>query len=1019
MPTFIRRLSPLFVLVFLAILAGTPLRAYPVTITINVTFFDVPGEMDPLGLGLDGNITGTITTTLDSVTSSGGSYTYNGARVSVSIPMLNLSGLGESGSVTVNTDGTISAAFSESSQSFSATLVIPGLTLPTPSAYAFGTKNFSSPSSLVSYNLFGSSGTVGVTGTISALGLTASPLTGISATATQNGSAPAPQSISVTSNNPASAAIAYTATVSPSSATWLTLTGGSGSTPGTVTANFNTSLAPGTYTASVLINDAGDTVGPLSIPVTYTVTGTGGGGGSSGLQVSPGTVTFNFFLPTSVSGSQTVSVTSTGAAAAFTASVTGSSAITVTPTSGTTPDTLTIKGNGSALSNGTYNATVTLTTGSGITTIPVIINVTGGSGTGGGASPIGLNPSSLTFNVNPGETNPPSQTVKLTSVSPVSFTVGNVALYLPITPLSGTTPATLTVPIDVANLTPGTHTDYVQILSGNTSAELIVTVNVGSVTLSSTTTSLLYAYPPTSTSPLTQVVTVTQSGSAAAVPLVATPSASWLSATISGDTVTITANPDGQAQGTLTGNVVISSPLGSNSVTIPVTFSLNSAPPGLITVMPTSIAFAYQTNGAIPPSQGITVSAQPLASGITFTAFGASWLSISSGVANGFQITGTLTVNPQGLAPGVYTGSVLVGGTNFVNAPYFVPVTLAVSTSSTFAVSPTTLTFSDQPGGTPPASQTIALSSSVSNFITVSSNVPWISVTPASSTTPATFTVTANPGTMANGSYNGIISFVGGGLTAQTVQVPVALDIAAVSAPILNAVTNAESYLTSPESPGSFVALWGVGLGPTPSVPLQLTNATTVATNAGGTQVFANGIPCPILFTSNQQVNAILPFSLAGQSSAILTVQYQGVMSNALTIPIAPSDPGLFALDGTGQGGGAILNQDLSVNSSTNPAAAGAVVVLFGGGAGQTSPAGSDGLIVPGTAPFPVPALPVTATVAGQPAQILYAGDAPDLVSGVLQVNLVIPAGTPSGPQPVVITVGTASSQPNLDVYVQ
>jgi uncharacterized protein (TIGR03437 family) len=63
--------------------------------------------------------------------------------------------------------------------------------------------------------------------------------------------------------------------------------------------------------------------------------------------------------------------------------------------------------------------------------------------------------------------------------------------------------------------------------------------------------------------------------------------------------------------------------------------------------------------------------------------------------------------------------------------------------------------------------------------------------------------------------------------------------------------------------------------------------------------------------------------------------------------------------------------------------------------------------------------LPVTATIAGQPADILYAGDAPDLVSGVLQVNVVIPPGTPSGPQPVVITVGTASSQANLNVWVQ
>jgi len=1014
MTSSFRRITPLLI-ILLALVAGSPLFAYPVAITINVTFSELPGctagdACDPIGLGA-GGITGTIATTLDSATASGSSATYP-ATVYLTIPQLeNLipANTQESGSITISTNGQITANFAKGQYSFSASVVVPGLSLPTPSASAFGTKSFSAPASTTSYDLGGTTGEIGVTGTITATGLTATPLSGISASATENGTAPTPEAISVSSNG---AAVNYTASVSPSSATWLTLTGASGTTPGTVSANFNTALPPGAYTASVLINDTGDSVGPISIPVTYTVSSAGGGG--SALHVSPGSVTFNFFLPSSVNGSETVAVTSTGAAAGYTATVSGASFITVTPSSGTTPGSITIKGSGTGLTNGTYHATVNLSSSVGDVSIPVTINVTGGSG-GGGVSPITISPNTLTFNVTPG-INPAPQTAKLTSASPVSFTVGNVDLYLPISPLSGTTPATISVPVDVNDLTPGTHIDYVQVQTGGTYAELTVTVNVASVSLSSTTAALAYMYPATAGAPLTQTLTIVQSSGGAAVPLVVTPSVPWLTATVSGDTVSITANPNGLAQETVTGSVVITSPLGSNSVTIPVTFTLNSPPPGLLSVAPAALAFAYQVNGAVPPPQVLTVSALPAGSAVTLSAFGAAWLSVSS--------VGVVSVNPSGLVPGVYTGSVRINGTNFANAPDFVPVTLTVSNTSTFGVSPATLTFSYQPNGAAPASQTLAVASTVSNFITATANVPWISISPAAvspaASTPASLTITAVPGAMANGAYSGVITLSGGGAIAQVINVPVTLDIAAVATPVLTAITNAESYATSAGSPGGLIALWGTGLGPNIAVPLQLATATTVATTAGGTEVLANGIPCPILFSSDFQVNAILPFSLAGQTSTLITVSYQGVISNALTLAIDPAAPGLFSLDGSGAGGGAILNSDLSVNTPTNPAPAGSIVVLYGGGAGQTNPAGSDGVIVPPTNPIPAPVLPVTATIAGQSAQVLYAGDAPDLVSGVLQVNVVIPPGTPSGPQPVVITVGgTASSQANLLVNVQ
>jgi len=88
---------------------------------------------------------------------------------------------------------------------------------------------------------------------------------------------------------------------------------------------------------------------------------------------------------------------------------------------------------------------------------------------------------------------------------------------------------------------------------------------------------------------------------------------------------------------------------------------------------------------------------------------------------------------------------------------------------------------------------------------------------------------------------------------------------------------------------------------------------------------------------------------------------------------------------------------------------------LYGTGEGQTIPAGVDGGV--NTSVYPKPVLSVTAMVGGQPAQILYAGAAPDFVAGVLQVDIQIPAGV-SGTVPLQLTIGTASTPSGLTVTV-
>jgi uncharacterized protein (TIGR03437 family) len=133
--------------------------------------------------------------------------------------------------------------------------------------------------------------------------------------------------------------------------------------------------------------------------------------------------------------------------------------------------------------------------------------------------------------------------------------------------------------------------------------------------------------------------------------------------------------------------------------------------------------------------------------------------------------------------------------------------------------------------------------------------------------------------------------------------------------------------------------------------------------------------------------------------------------------------PGLFTQNASGSGPGAILNQDNSVNKPGNRAAKGSIVQVFLTGEGATDPAGVTGAITAATLPppqvTPAPLLPIGVTINGQPALYVYAGEAPGLVAGMMQLNVQIPANAPSGDLPILVSVGGNWSQQGVTVSVQ
>jgi len=233
----------------------------------------------------------------------------------------------------------------------------------------------------------------------------------------------------------------------------------------------------------------------------------------------------------------------------------------------------------------------------------------------------------------------------------------------------------------------------------------------------------------------------------------------------------------------------------------------------------------------------------------------------------------------------------------------------------------------------------------------------------------------------------------------------------------IGAVTNAASSISGPVAPGEVLVLYGSGLGPAQLTQYRLDPTSgLVGTSLAGTSVIFNGTPGPVLYTSATQVAAVAPYSIAGANVQV-SVSYQGATSAPLTLPVAPVAPALFTADSSGKGQAAASNQDGTLNGATHPAKVGSYISLWLTGAGQTNPAGVNGL--PGAAPLPQPAAAVSVTIGGQSVTPQYAGQAPTAVAGVMQINAQIPSGIQTGNAvPVVVQVGGVSTQAGVTVAV-
>jgi uncharacterized protein (TIGR03437 family) len=239
--------------------------------------------------------------------------------------------------------------------------------------------------------------------------------------------------------------------------------------------------------------------------------------------------------------------------------------------------------------------------------------------------------------------------------------------------------------------------------------------------------------------------------------------------------------------------------------------------------------------------------------------------------------------------------------------------------------------------------------------------------------------------------------------------------VSALTIPSVTGIVNSASYTGAAVAPGEIVAIFGQSIGPQSVTVGSFENAGNPNTELYGTQVTFNGVPAPLIYTSSGSAAAIVPFEIAGTTQADVVVSYNGRAATTQTVNLTDAAPGIFTADASGSGPGAILNADYTLNSSGNPAAAGSIAVIYATGGGQTNPGSTSGTVTTQATPL---AAGVSATIGGQAAKVLYAGNAGGEVAGVVQINLRIPSGI-SGTLPVVVTIAGHASQSTVTIAIQ
>jgi uncharacterized protein (TIGR03437 family) len=183
---------------------------------------------------------------------------------------------------------------------------------------------------------------------------------------------------------------------------------------------------------------------------------------------------------------------------------------------------------------------------------------------------------------------------------------------------------------------------------------------------------------------------------------------------------------------------------------------------------------------------------------------------------------------------------------------------------------------------------------------------------------------------------------------------------------------------------------------------------------SGNVTVFWNDAPLALIAVSPLQINAQLPFN-AAQGKGELKITSDGVAGSIASASVQAAVPGLFQV---APGFLLAINEDGTLNSSGHPAPVGSIILFYATGCGAYDMPVATGERVPIDRLYPL-ALPYSLSMGGTAVEVLFAGAAPALGSGLVQINARVPNIQP-GEWPAKLAVaGVSSNDPHVFVTAQ
>ena len=516
-------------------------------------------------------------------------------------------------------------------------------------------------------------------------------------------------------------------------------------------------------------------------------------------------------------------------------------------------------------------------------------------------------------------------------------------------------------------------------------------------------------------------------------------------------TVDVRVNPRGLAPGPYYGLAEVAAPVAANSpqlTTVVLNVLLPGGAPGPI-IRPLGLFFAAEPGGAAPPPQAVdifNVTSQPMSFALqAVTLNGIGWL--GPAMAEGTAAPGGPTaigveVDASELGTGIHRGLLrfVFDGT----LARTVEVVLAVAPGAAAALKPPDRISQDR------ISQEGCSRTEIAPVFKVLG-----STTPISAGWPASIEVEVadNCATkMTEGSV--VVEFANiastslalvhtsSGLWTDTWNVPssvdadsmavatvTATDFAGIKGAVSQAlavspnpspppqvapggVVHSASFVLDPLAPGTIVSIFGSNLSSEPVSGGRSASGIPLSTELAGTQLILGGRPLPILFSREDQVNAVLPFEVADRLNESLPLLARRTDAASLSVSapvlVTAARPGVFTQNRSGSGAGVIQNANSQIVTPANPVKAGDAIIIYGAGLGGVSPGVTSGDPAP-SSPLARTAEDVTVTIGGRSAQVFFAGLSPFFAS-LYQVNAFVPAGVPAGDAEVVVSIAGQAS---------